>query len=231
MQLQFDICCQAGWWDRAKQVLALWQGLNRNDPDLMAAKGRLHLLQGKLLKAAFAMGPAKHKLPFRQVQDFRLQLAELEQNYSRQAELLSQRVRSDPSDDHALSLLALAYWHMGNQTAARGAAEKALKLLDDTLSQNLTDEPLYRSRRSLVLAVLGRTEEAKAELARTRALPLCHFCEYGSCKDADIYEAQIEEILGNRETARKLYTAGKAKWPDDLDFVSGEIRTKKKGRK
>lgn len=231
MQLQFDICCQAGWWDRAKQVLALWQGLNRNDPDLMAAKGRLHLLQGKMLKAAFAMGPAKHKLPFRQVQDFRLQLAELEQNYSRQAELLSQRVRSDPSDDHALSLLALAYWHMGNQTAARGAAEKALKLLDDTLSQNLTDEPLYRSRRSLVLAVLGRTEEAKAELARTRALPLCQFCEYGSCKDADIYEAQIEEILGNRETARKLYTAGKAKWPDDLDFVSGEIRTKKKGRK
>ena len=50
-----------------------------------------------------------------------------------------------------------------------------------------------------MLAILGNVEEAKAELARTRALPLCDFCEYGSCKDADIYEAQIEEILGNAE--------------------------------
>ena len=231
LQLQFDICCQAGWWERAEKVLALWQGINRNDPNLMTAKGRLHLLQGKMFKAAFAMGPAKHKLPYRQIQDFRLQLAELEQNYSRQAELLSQRVHADPRDDHALSLLALAYWHMGKQNAAQGAAQKALALLDETLAQNLTDEPLYRSRRSLMLAVLGRTEEARAELARTRTLPLCHFCEYGSCKDADIYEAQIEEILGNKETAQKLYTEGKAKWPDDLDFISGQRRLKKKGRK
>lgn len=231
LQLQFDICCQAGLWDRAKRVLDRWKRENRNDPDLMAANGRLHLLQGKMFKAALAMGPAEHKLPFRQIQDFRLQLAELEQNYSRQAELLSQRVHADPRDDHALSLLALAYWHMGKQNAAQGAAQKALTLLDNTLSHNLTDEPLYRSRRSLMLAILGRTEEAKAELARTRTLPLCHFCEYGSCKDADIYEAQIEEILGNTEKAQKLYTAGNAKWPDDLDFVSGRLRMNKKGRK
>ena len=130
-----------------------------------------------------------------------------------------------------MSLLALAYWHMGKQNAAQGAAQKALALLDKTLAQNLTDEPLYRSRRSLMLAVLGRTEEARAELARTRTLPLCHFCEYGSCKDADIYEAQIEEILGNTQNAQKLYTEGKAKWPDDLDFISGQLRLKKKGRK
>ena len=231
LQLQFDIFCQAGLWDRAKQVLQEWKQANRKDPDLMAANCRLNLLQGKMFKAVFAMGPAKRKLPFRQIQDFRLQLAELEQNYSRQTVLLSQRVYSDPTDDHALTLLASAYWHMGKKDAAKSAAQKALTLLDATLSQNLTDEPLYRSRRSVMLAILGRTEEAKAELARTRTLPLCHFCEYGSCKDADIYEAQIEEILGNMENAKKLYTAGKAKWPDDLDFISGELRLKKKGRK
>jgi tetratricopeptide (TPR) repeat protein len=212
-------------------VLDLWKRINRNDPDLMAATGRLNLLQGKMFKAAFAMGPAKHKLPYRQIHDFRLQLAELEQNYSRQAELLSQRVHADPSDDHALTLLALAYWHQGKAKAAKGAALQALKLLDETLTQNLTDEPLYRSRRSLMLAILGRIDEAKAELANTRKLPLCHFCEYGSCKDADIYEAQIEEILGNTEKAQRLYTEGKAKWPDDLDFISGQLRLKKKGRK
>ena len=177
------------------------------------------------------MGQVKHKLPFRQVQDFRLQLADLECNYQRQVQLWSYRVNQDPGDDHAMTNLAHAYWHMGKISAARGAAKKALELLDEILSRHLTDEALYRSRRCLVLAILGRTEEAKEELANTRKLPLCDFCEYGSCKDADIYEAAIEEILGNGDTARKLYAAGKNKWPDELDFVAGENRLKRKGRK
>ena len=78
---------------------------------------------------------------------------------------------------------------------------------------------------------MGRAEEAKEELARTRKLPLCDFCEYASCKDADSYEAYIEEILGNADTAKKLYTVGRTNWPDDLDFAAGEARLKKKGRK
>ena len=228
LQLQFDICCQAGWWDRAEQVLQIWKQAKPNDPKRMAASGRLNLLQGKMFKAAVAMGPAKHKLPLEQIQDFRLQLAELEQNYSRQAVLLRQRLYSEPNNDHLLTLLALAYWRAGKKDSAKMIARKALTLLDGILSQHLTDEPMYRGRRSLMLAILCREEEAKEELAKTRSLPLCDFCEYGSCKDADIYEAQLEEILGNKEKAQKLYTAGKAKWPDDLDFISGQ---KKKGRK
>ncbi len=231
LQLQFDICCQFGLWDRAQRVLDQWKRINRNDPDLMAASGRLNLLQGKMFKAALAMGPAKHKLPYEQVQDFRLQLADLECNYERQIQIWSRRVKQNPEDDHSMTNLAHAYWHMGKVDAAKGAAQKALALLDEMLSQNLTEEALYRSRRSLVLAILGRTEEAKAELARTKKLPLCDFCEYGSCKDADIYEAHIEEILGNADSAKRLYTAGRTNWPDDLDFAAGEARLKKKGRK
>ena len=231
LQLQFDICCQFGLWDRAKKVLDQWKRVNRNDPDLMAASGRLNLLQGKMFKAALAMGPAKHKLPFEQVQDFRLQLNDLECNHDRQIQIWSRRVKQNPEDDHSMLNLAHAYWHMGKMNAAKGAAQKALALQDSILSQNLTDEALYRSRRCLALAILGRAEEAKEELARTRKLPLCDFCEYGSCKDADIYEAHIEEILGNEENAKKLYAAGRTNWPDDLDFVAGEARLKKKGRK
>ena len=231
LQLQFDICCQFGLWDRAQKVLDQWKRVNRNDPDLMAAGGRLNLLQGKMFKAALAMGPAKHKLPFEQVQDFRLQLADLECNHDRQLQIWSRRVKQNPDDDHALTNLAFAYWHKGMMDAAKGAAQKALALQDNILSQNLTDEALYRSRRCLALAILGRVEEAKTELANTRKLPLCDFCEYGSCKDADIYEAHIEEILGNADNAKKLYTAGRTNWPDDLDFAAGEARLKKKGRK
>ena len=231
LQLQFDICCQFGLWDRAQKVLDQWKRLRRNDPELLAASSRLNLLQGKMFKAALAMGPAKHKLPFEQVQDFRLQLNDLECNHERQIQIWSRRVKENPDDDHSLLNLAHAYWHMGKLDAAQGAAQKALALLDNILTQNLTDEALYRSRRCLALAILGRDEEAKAELANTRKLPLCDFCEYGSCKDADIYEAHIEEILGNQENARKLYVAGRTNWPDDLDFAAGEARLKKKGRK
>lgn len=230
-QLQFDICCQFGLWDRARQVLDQWKQANRNDPDLMAANGRLNLLRGKMFKAVLAMGAAKHKLPFEQIQDFRLQLADLECSHEKQMLIWNRRVRQNPKDSYAMMNLAHAYWHMGKKEAAEGAAQKALALLDDILSQNLTDEPLYRTRRCLVLAILGKAEEAKAELTKIRGLPLCDFCEYGGCKDADIYEAQIEEILGNTDTAKKLYMAGKAKWPDELDFASGEARLKKKGRK
>lgn len=231
LQLQFDICCQFGLWDRAQKVLDQWKRVNRNDPDLMAAGGKLNLLQSKMFKAALAMGPAKHKLPFEQVQDFRLQLAELECNHDRQIQIWSRRVKQNPYDDRALTNLAFAYWHKGMVDAAKGAAQKALALQDDILSQNLTDEALYRSRRCLALAILGRAEEAKEELARTRKLSLCDFCEYASCKDADSYEAYIEEILGNADTAKKLYTVGRTNWPDDLDFAAGEARLKKKGRK
>lgn len=227
-QLQFDICCQFGLWERAAQVVAQWRQARFGDPDMLAAAGRLQLLQGKMFKATLAMGIAKRKLSYRQVQDFRLQLADLECNHARQIQIWSLRVKRNPQDDYALTNLAQAYWHAGKKEAARGAAAKALALQDAILSQNLTDAPIFRSRRSLMLAILGRTEEAKEELAKTRAMPLCDFCEYGSCKDADIYEAAIEEILGNTEDAKKLYTAGREKWPDDLDFASGLARLKKR---
>lgn len=198
---------------------------------IMEAYGRLQLLQGKMLKAAFAMGPAKHKISAAQEQDFRFQLADLEGNQERKIQILTGRVNRNPKDDHSLLNLAHAYWLAGKKDAAIGAAQRALALLDDTLSLHLTDATIYRSRRCLALAILGRIEEAKEELEKARKQPLCAFCEYGNCKDADIYEAQIEEILGNTEQARKLYTAGRTKWPDDLDFASGENRLKKKGRK
>lgn len=231
LQLQYDICCQFGLWEQAQKVLEQWKRINRNDPDLMAANGKLHLLQGKMFKAALAMGSAKHKLPFEQVQDFRLQLADLECNHQRKVQIWSRRAKQNPEDDYSWINLAQAFWHSGNRIAAQGAAQKALEILDEILALNLTDEPLYRTRRCLALAILGREEEALTDLKKCRKLPLCEFCAYRSCKDADIYEAYIEEILGNADQARKLYSAGKANWPDDLDFAAGLARLSKKGRK
>lgn len=230
-QLKCDICCQFGLWDRAKAVLDAWKKANAKDPNLMAASAKFYILTGKMFKAAVAMGPAKHKLPFEQVQDFRLQLADLECNTTRQVQIWGRRAKQNPGDDFAMMNFALALWRAGKQDAARQIAEKALALLDELLKQNLTNEALCRSGRCQVLAILGREDEARAELERTRKLPLCHHCEYCSCKDADIYEASIEEIFGNKEKALELYRAGRKNWPDDSDFIAGEARLGRKGKK
>ena len=226
----FDICCQFGLWDQARAYLDLWKKNQGNDPYIMASTARLHLLQGRMFQAAAAMGKVKHKLDFEEIQDFRLQLNELEGNLSRQIQIWERRVGSGYDITRSLMSLAQALWYAGKEKAARETAEKALQELDAVLEQHLTDEALYRSRRALVLALLGRQSQAREELARVRSMPLCEFCEYGQCKDADIYEAAIEDLCGSRDKALELYRAGKRKWPDELDFISGEVRLKRKKR-
>ena len=47
--------------------------------------------------------------------------------------------------------------------------------------------------------------------------------------DADIFEANIEEIRGNWARALELHRAGAKRWHDDMDFVSGARRMIRKG--
>lgn len=227
-RLSFEICCQFGLWEQALMYLDSWKKNLSNDPYQIAATARFHLLQGHMFKASFAMAKVKHKLEFEEIQDFRLQLNELECNTARQIQIWDRRVRSGYDITRSLMSLAQVLWFTGKKDDARTVAQKALEELDAVLQQHLTDEALFRSRRSLVLAILGREAEAREELAHVRRMPLCEFCEYGKCKDADIYEAAIEDICGNRSKALELYCAGRKNWPDELDFISGEARTKRK---
>lgn len=230
-QLKFDICCQFGLWDRARAVLDDWKMADGKDPNQGAAAAKMYLLTGKLFKASMAMAPVKHKLPLEQIQDFRLQLDDLECYYPRQIVTWERRAKEDPENDFAMLSLAQSLWHDRKYDAAQKAAVKALAMLDGILAQSLTEEALFRSRRCLALALAGRGTDARAELAKTRSLPLCHHCEYSGCKDADIYEAMIEEILGNHEKALALFRAGQEKWPDDTDFAAGIARLTKRGKK
>jgi hypothetical protein len=79
-----------------------------------------------------------------------------------------------------------------------------------------------------MLAILGREAEARDLLAQVRTMPLCRGCEYGSCKDADIFEAEMEAILGNYAEAAKLCKLGQQKWPDETDFRITEYHLKGK---
>lgn len=227
-QAKFDICTQFGLWDQAETVLTQWAAARKNDPEQIKATGRLHLLRGRMLKATFAYGKVKRNMTPDEETDLRIQLCELEANYKRVIELWGKRVKEGGDLSHVLTNLALACrWH-GDDAGARKIAAKGLEIVDSRLASFQVDEPIFRTRRSALLALLGRMEEARAELEKARSCPLCKYCTYGKCKDADIYEAYIEEIAGNRTKAKELYLAGQKNWPDELDFRSGEIRLKKK---
>ena len=226
-EMKFNICCQFGLWDQAEQVLAQWQAARRGDPEQVKAQGRLHLLRGRMLKATFAFGKVKHQMSREEELDLRIQLSELEANHKRVLELLRQKQTQGGDGSHLLVNLALTLRWKGDWEAAKEAAREGLKIVDQELSRPSGDAPLYRTRRSIFLAILGRVEEARAELALARSLPLCRQCTYCTCKDADIYDAYIEEIIGNRQKATELHLAGQKNWPDELDFHSGVTRLKK----
>ena len=228
-QMKFDICCQFGLWNQAEALLNQWAAARRGDPDQLKATGRLHLLRGKMLKATFAYGKAKRYMSAEEEEDLRIQLCELEANHKRVIELLGKRLGNGDSS-HVLTNLALAVRWNGDAEGAKKIALKGLEVVDDLLSRFQSDEPLYRTRRSALLALAGRVEEARAELALARSLPLCRQCAYCKCKDADIYEAYIEEITGNRAKAMELHLAGQKNWPDELDFHAGVTRLKKNKR-
>lgn len=227
---KFEIYCQFGAWDQIQALLTQRKRSGSNDVDFLKAQGRYHLLRGELFRSALAMGKLKHRLPFEEIQDYRLQLNDLECSHKRMLQIRTRRAQENPNDDYVLMNFAESLWRTGDQKSAVQIAAKALAILDETLKLHLVDEAMYRSRRCLLLAMVGRIDEARAELEHTRNLPLCEHCEYHRCKDADIFEAQIEELLGNTQRAKELYLQGRENWPDEPDFLAGLARMKKKGK-
>lgn len=230
-QLLFDIRCQNGDWLRAGETLNKWRAARPTDVAPAIAQAHMHLLRGSMFQAALVGGMAKRRMSREQETDFRVQPAEMESNHRRLIGIWSRRALKDPNWDLAYVNLALAYRHKGDLESCRLAAQKALRLLDKAVKGYSVYRPLILTRRAVVLGLLDRMEEAYADLAAARSLPLCENCPYGACKDADIYEATLAEIAGDREKALELYRRGGEKWPDDLDFVSGVRRLKRKERK
>ena len=155
-------------------------------------------------------------------------MGELDGDESVQMSILEKQAENRQDQTHQLMNMAQAQWWNEHYDKAREYAQKALEQLDVIIPENKSFEALYRSRRSMVLAILGRFEEAAEELEIVRKLPLCETCSYCSCKDADIFEANIEEVRGNWARALELHSHGAKAWHDDMDFVSGIRRMMRK---
>lgn len=228
-RMRFEICCQFGLWDKAKEMLAEWRKAKADPSGAAAAAVRLELYRGQTLKARMALAAGKGKLSQRDAEDLDLTLAELEGDWDRRAEIWKRRLEKNSDKTHALMNLAETCLWAGDAAASRDYAQQALTLLDAQLEKNLTNAALYASRRAMALALLGREQEARAALAAVRRMPLCASCDYGTCKDADEFEASMEEVFGNYERAMALHSTHKEHWPDELDFAAGVNRMKKKG--
>ncbi len=228
-QQRFEICCQFGLWQQAGEILKEWKKADRKSSDMAAAQVKLQLYTGHLFKARMLFANWSAQMEEKEREALQLQLAELGGDVRTPVRIWKTRQKRTPKETHVLMNLAQAYRWAGKLEDSRQTAEQALILIDGLLEWRLTNETLYRSRRSLVLALLGRMEEARAELARVRSMGLCAGCEYGLCKDADIFAAEMEELCGNRELALELHRKGLEQWPDELDFAAGIRRLERKG--
>ena len=226
---KFDICCQFGLWEQAAQLLKDWDENGSEKEGLYAAAIDLTLFSGKIDEARSALQAAPEKLNAGDAERLNLLMGELDGDEAAQMPVWEKRAAKRQDKTHELMNMAQVQWWNGHYDKAREYAHEALVQLEELLPRMKKYEALYRGRRCLVLAILGRFEEAAAELEAVRKLPLCENCNYCSCKDADIFEANIEEIRGNWARALELHRAGAKRWHDDMDFVSGARRMIRKG--
>lgn len=226
---KFDICCQFGLWEQAEQILKDWRKSGTKKNRLKAALIDLDLFTGKIDAARAALKAAAGKLNAYDEERLTLLMGELDGDEAVQMPIWEKRAENRQNKTHELMNMAQAQWWSGHEEKAREYAQAALDQIEELIPRNKMQEALYRGRRAIVLALLGRIDEARAELAAVRALPLCENCDYCTCKDADIFEANMEEICGHYEKAARLHRAGMERWPDDLDFASGLRRMMRKG--
>lgn len=227
-QEKFEIYCQFGLWDDAAKLLAQWKKNGSKKARQAACELDLKLYTGKIDEAHAKMMTSSKKLNANDYERLELLINELYGKEEPQMTIWLKRAASRQDKTHELMNMAQVQWWNEHYDKAREYARQALIQIDELLPDKKKTEALYRGRRALCLAILGRFEEAVKELEIVRKLPLCEHCNYCSCKDADIFEANMEEIRGNWKNALSLHTQGAKQWPDDLDFVSGARRMKRK---
>ena len=228
-QEKFDICCQFGLWEQAGELLKQWRKSGKKRNRQSAAAIDLDLFSGQIDQARTALEKAGGKLNAGDLERLTLLMGELDGDEGAQMPIWEKRAANREDKTHELMNMAQVQWWSGHCDKAREYARAALEQLEELIPRKKKFEALYRSRRSMALAILGRFDEALAELEAVRKLPLCESCNYCACKDADIFEANIEEVRGNWERALELHLAGAERWPDDMDFTSGVRRMRRKG--
>lgn len=217
-----------GMWRDEQKHIDIWRRNKNERSDVEQAQIELYLCMGDTAKAKKHF--KKHEAKFSRGDAWALcrKIAILDGDVADEVAVVQNQLRARADSSYYLMHMAAAQIRLGNREQAKLYAQKAIEALEKDLNSYDPDEILARGEHCYMLAILGRMEEARAELARVKSMPLCQKCDYCTCKDADIYEVYIEDLDGNEDRALELAMEYKKKWPDEIDFLAVELEIKRR---
>ncbi len=223
-KLIFDILIQFGMKEEARRHLAEWGRSLKKDSDYYDALTMLDLLREKIFAAKLnRMNAAGILEPMRRYEIDR-ELAQYDGDLKKEERSLlmamqAEEKRKDPDLSRYHLNLASLYFRKGEKDKQEEYAQKALEDLNARLEENRLNRLLYEARKVRALALIGKGREAYELLKELHAHPLCDNCPYGRCKDLDLFEVELEEVIGNPEKALRLAEKYSAMYPDEEEFV------------
>ncbi|MDO4467578.1 MAG: tetratricopeptide repeat protein [Bacillota bacterium] len=215
--------CQYGDWTKAQAYIVKWkkEDLKTYNPE---PEIRMYVVLKEFDKAKEVFDTFKSHLDPGRRKALEKTLAQMERDVEKELQVLleqealfKQYKHADLS--HVYMNIAVCYFRLNQTKLQKEYAKKALKYINKKLKENNLEKTLFYGRKSKVLALLGKEKEAREYLERAKKAPLCDFCPYSSCKDADIYETNVEEFTGNSQKALELSKEYLLKWPDEDDFT------------
>lgn len=230
----FDIYCQAGEYDKAGGHLRDWEK-GVLDSELYDCAILFHMYRGNFAEASLeSRMSAKYLTKDRQFEVKHIlsrYYGDYKKEYDELMAWLRYREENNLSDISRIKgALAMCCFRMNDREKAEKYAREAIEEIDRRLALFEPDRLLFTARKTRLLALLNRMEEAEETVRLCRTLPQCQFCPEHSCKDMELFCMEIEEILGNTETVKKMAEMGMERYPNEEEFVIERQMVKKKVR-
>lgn len=232
--------CQFGMWQEADKVLSEWKQ-SASVTEYGAAEIKSLLMRCRIAEAKKLFRRYKGKIDKDDLPELEDYFATIDGTYKVSFKIWERKLADCAEDNidyrmHIYMNLAQASWRAGFMSMARNYAKQGLECADKLLgldgSKKAFDKniALTVTKRAMLLAFVDSREAALEQLEQIKEVPLCEFCTYGVCKDAEIYRSDIEAIYGNFAEAEQISIHGMTEWPDEIDFMCQLENLKRKGR-
>lgn len=228
-----EIYFQFGMFEEAQKHLKAWKKRRNDAESRFNCEITLEMLNNNMFMAKLSKANVDNLLNANRRMELDCLFARNNGKFSREVKLLENWLKEEEQKENGdlsriYGTLSYAYFHLGDHDKQLYYANIALEVLDEKLNEYGLSQLLYLTRKARALALADRKEEALELVERCRKHPLCEDCPYRSCKDMDLYEAEMEEIFGNEAKALELMEKGNEKWPDEEEFVIAKNFMKKK---
>ena len=236
-----EILLQFGMFDEHECHLDAWAQAAATCDQTIVDSGEL--VHARVYQELLGKGNVRHARHFAQVgnahmsedQRFDAQrvLAQYAAEYSRLERMLAERVKQrrlqGASVFRELSDLAMTKWLQGNSTAAVQYAQEAFQEIESVKTPFGMNARYLVGLQSVMLALLGRFEQAQDALEAMSCEPRCERCACHGCADRAFFQAWVYLIGEKEATCCELVRQGRKRWPGDAGFACLEQELKWRG--